>query len=531
MAEESWNAARLIPTSGINGAEEQERRATSALLAVLSAVKEFGRALLSPLGAPAGVVNTYIEVPFALGEKKLYPDGLIRVSRGQRSWTALVEVKTGTNTLASDQLENYLDIAREQGFDAVVTISNEVPAVRGQHPTTVDRRRLRKVALHHLPWVEVLAEAVMQKEFRGVADPDQAWILGELIRYLEHPRSGAMLFEDMGPAWVPVREAVAAGTLRASDKGVQDVASKFDALLRFVGLRLGQRLGADVQPALTRKELADPTLRTQALVTSLTGDGVLTGGIRIPGAAATITVTADLRANQIRCSCDLDAPKQGRPKTRVAWLLRQLENARDALRVEAFVMHARGPGSAELLHVVRANPDVLISDPGRELRAFRLTQITPQGSKRGTGRGSFIDSVVDAVDTFYEDIVQRLRSWSAPAPRLRDEPEPSDASVAPALVSAALSSQDDPEPATSPASSSGADALAADHPRVKDSQGTQVDLTPSPEGTTDNPPGNTSTPPAPTPEPGEPGLAHRDASWSSFAPAPSLVRPLPGRSS
>ena len=41
MAEESWHEARLIPTSGINGAEEQERRATSALLAVLSAVIGF----------------------------------------------------------------------------------------------------------------------------------------------------------------------------------------------------------------------------------------------------------------------------------------------------------------------------------------------------------------------------------------------------------------------------------------------------------------------------------------------------------
>ena len=36
MAEESWHAARLIPTSGISGAEEQERRATSALLAVMA---------------------------------------------------------------------------------------------------------------------------------------------------------------------------------------------------------------------------------------------------------------------------------------------------------------------------------------------------------------------------------------------------------------------------------------------------------------------------------------------------------------
>ena len=140
MAEQSWHEARLIPTSGISGADEQERRATSALLAVLGAVREYGRALLKPLGASAGAIECYIEVPFLLGEKKLYPDGLIRVSRGTKSWTALVEVKTGSNELAVEQLENYLDIAREQGFDAVITISNEIPAIAGQHPTKVDKR-------------------------------------------------------------------------------------------------------------------------------------------------------------------------------------------------------------------------------------------------------------------------------------------------------------------------------------------------------------------------------------------------------
>src|SRR3954465_8527693 len=223
MAEESWHEARLIPTSGINGAEEQERRATSALLAVLSAGKEFGRGFLKPFDAPAGALECYIEVPFALGEKRLYPDGLIRVSRGQKVWTALVEVKTGVNELATEQLENYLDIAREQGFEAVITISNEIPAIAGQHPTKVDKRKLKKVALHHLAWTQVLAEAVMQKEFRGVADPDQAWILGELIRHLEHSRSGALEFEDMGEPWTSVRDAVAAGTLRSTDKGVATV--------------------------------------------------------------------------------------------------------------------------------------------------------------------------------------------------------------------------------------------------------------------------------------------------------------------
>ncbi len=193
-----------------------------------------------------------VEVPFSIGDAKFYPDGLVRVKRGKRTWTALVEVKTGSNTLATDQLETYLDIAREQGFDALVTVSNEIPPVAGQHPTAVDKKKTKKVALHHLSWSKVLTEAVMQKEHRGVADPDQAWILGELIRYLEHPCSGALEFDDMGASWVPVRETVRAGTLRATDMGAAEVASRFDALLRYAGLRLGRQLGTDVIAALTR---------------------------------------------------------------------------------------------------------------------------------------------------------------------------------------------------------------------------------------------------------------------------------------
>ena len=75
----------------------------------------------------------------------------------------------------------------------------------------------RKVGLHHISWSEVLHEAQMQLAHRGVEDRVQAWLLAELIRYLEHPRSGAAGFDDMGAAWVPVREAVAASTLRATD--------------------------------------------------------------------------------------------------------------------------------------------------------------------------------------------------------------------------------------------------------------------------------------------------------------------------
>jgi len=89
VAEETWHEARLIPTSGISGGEEQERRATSAVLAVMTSVREFGRALTKPLGWPGGRLATYIEVPFMLGEARCYPDGLIRLTHGKQSRTAL----------------------------------------------------------------------------------------------------------------------------------------------------------------------------------------------------------------------------------------------------------------------------------------------------------------------------------------------------------------------------------------------------------------------------------------------------------
>ena len=128
----------------------------------------------------------------------------------------------------------------------------------GQHPTKVDKRKLRKVALHHLSWSQVLAEAVMQKEFRGVADPDQAWILGELIRYLEHSRSGALEFDDMGESWtVGARRR----RRRHPARHRQGHRHRRRPLRRAAAVRqprLGRQLGTEVVPVLSRKELAEP---------------------------------------------------------------------------------------------------------------------------------------------------------------------------------------------------------------------------------------------------------------------------------
>ena len=416
----------------------------------MGVVSEFGKALLQPLGAPAGQITTFIEVGFVLGDKKVIPDGLVRVSRGQRSWTALVEVKTGRNDLETQQLENYLDVAREQGYDALITISNQVQAFAGQHPTTVDKRKLKKVSIHHWSWAYLLSTAVMQKEHKGISDPEQAWILGELIRYLEHPRSGALEFDDMGQHWVPIRQAVSTSTLRANDKNLPDVVARWDALLRFAVLRLGKQLGTEVTQVRSRKEIADSSLRSQLLTAAIVEKGELAGTIKIPNTVAPIHIRADLRAGQIACWVDLDAPKDGRATTRVSWLLRQLKNAPAGLRIEAFAAGARGAGETELLSTVREDPTSIIADPKKDLRTFRIECSSPMGIKRGRGTNTFIDSVLDLIDAFYGDVVQHLKAWSAAPPRMRENPEPAE-DVAPSLVSTSLSSQDGPEePPTEP---------------------------------------------------------------------------------
>ena len=263
VTDETWQPARLFPITGIGGADEQERRGCSAFLAVVQSVREFGRALTMRCGAPAGTIETFIEVPFTLNDAKFRPDGLIRVTRGQKSWTALVEVKTGKNDLNADQIVHYLDIAREQGFDAVITISHEVATTPGVHPVVVDKRKLKKVDLFHLSWSRIHTEALIEQTNQTVSDPDQAWILSEFVRYVENSKSGAWDFDDMGPEWVEVRNAAAQQTLRAGDKVTLDVVARFDQLLAFSGMELSRQLGVNVQQRLTRKERSDHPARIQ----------------------------------------------------------------------------------------------------------------------------------------------------------------------------------------------------------------------------------------------------------------------------
>ena len=146
--DEKWQPARLFPITGIGGQPEQERRGCSAFLAVLQSVREFGRALTMRCGAPAGTIETFIEVPFTLGEIKFRPDGLIRVSRGQKSWTALVEVPAERVT---EEIRKKLP--EDDGVEVIVTPltrADTEQSQRGSNPCS----HLERVG-SYVQWMQV----------------------------------------------------------------------------------------------------------------------------------------------------------------------------------------------------------------------------------------------------------------------------------------------------------------------------------------------------------------------------------------
>lgn len=437
--------ARLIPVAGIRGQEEQEIRAASSLLAVMGAVDEFGRGLLREVGAPAGRITTFTEVPLEDSDgKRLRPDGVIAVERGKTSWRCLVEVKTGNAPLQAEQVSNYLDLAREHCFDAVLTISNQISAGPKDVPVTVDRRKLRSVDLRHISWWRILTEAVMQHQHRGIKDPDQAWILGELIAYLEHDKSGAIGFEDMGQSWVRVRDSARDGTIRATDAGVKDVVDRWEQFIEYLCLGLSQDLG--VQVASAQSKAKDGDRWTQSLLATLDAEGKLGGSFRVPDAVGPIEVEADLRSRQTRTSVKVNAPKEGRPLTRVNWILRQLGKAPKDLRIE--VQFARTKETTALLLAdAMEEPKALLSpsDPKRDPRAFTLSLARPLGTKRGKGERSFVLETRRQVVNFYGGLVENLTDWQPKAPKLSSAESPDESEDPRRTISPVPTESDQPE--------------------------------------------------------------------------------------
>jgi hypothetical protein len=423
----SGEPARLIPTLADTN---KEQRTTSIFLAAMMAVPKFGKTVLDTINVRTGKttkIEAYTEVTFPRQKTKsdFRPDGLLVVRTGKSEWRALFEAKSGNARLSRDQLQSYLDIAKEFNIDALITISNQLAVLPGHHPLLAQVRLPRNVNLFHWSWTYLLTEATLLVTADDFDDPEQRYIVSEVARYLKHPNSGVTRFDRMNSEWKELVSAVQNRVpLNQNSLIVQNSIASWHQEQRDVCLLMSRRVGQSVDLKVSRKHAANMDERFLSDCKRLVSDHALIFAIDVPNSASTITVTADVARRNIACSMTLNAPEDKKStRARVNWLIRQLK---DAPTKNIFVRGHWGGRTVPTqisLSDLMADPEGLNGpSTNKSVRAFEILMTKDLGADFGRTT-KFITQLEDFVPQFYHDIGQNLRPWKPAPPKIRDSDE------------------------------------------------------------------------------------------------------------
>ncbi|SDW17186.1 hypothetical protein [Litoreibacter albidus] len=422
--------ARLFP---VLATTSKEGRTTSIVLSCLSRVQEFGNAMLTSVGVRIGKrsqIECYTEIVFK-AEKIIpndRPDGLIVVKNGAREWRALIEAKVGNATLGAEQIEKYREIAKEQGCDAVITISNEFTSAPKNHPIADVRKSRSKIPVYHWSWMFVLTNVGLLLANEEIEDTDQALLLNELRRFLSDDSAGVKGFERMPPEWSNINKLVSTGgKILVKSEDATRVIEAWHQETKDLSLILTRMTETYVHERLSRKHIADPVQRQKDELALLREDNQLQSTLDIPDAAAPLEIIADISRRTIDVGMFLKAPEDKKSsKARLNWLLRQIPS--DAL--EGLTIRCNWPGRSEATQFsyadLLASPE-LIEDgkTGLQVLSFNIFLSKRLGA-RFTQQTNFIVDLEDIVPRFYREIGQNLVAWRKSAPKIkadRDERE------------------------------------------------------------------------------------------------------------
>ena len=418
----SAQRARLIPF----GAESRkEERIVSILLATLSVVRPFAKQLLRQFSVTMTKTArlecfTEVEFPNSSGNGTDRPDGILRLVTRSSQWTALVEAKISGSEISEEQVHRYGDLARRYGIDAVITLSNQLVSLPTHLPYAVPKKLGRYVQFFHVSWMSLLTHAALiLRDKEGVKpDVEQAYILEEMVRYCEHPKSGVKPFESMNPEWrslvLGIRNQLP--FTKTSVEITKTIASWYQEE-RDICLILSRAIGERVDLRISRKHRADPTLRFRDDCSFLAESQELRSVFIIPHSADDLAVTVNLDRRTISSSMSLNAPlNKKRASARINWLIRQLRKVEGPdVFVRTFWPGRVSPTQASLADVKNDLNCLDCGKPGLSPTGFEVLLIKDCAG-RFSGTRTFVQDLEAVIPDYCDRVGQQLRRWIPPAP-------------------------------------------------------------------------------------------------------------------
>lgn len=411
----SYSEARLIPLLKTG----DEMALTSIIMSSLKLVKEFKDQVFKEAKIKrSGKTHFYTEVCFKDIDKESRIDGLILVEiAGVIKDAAFVEVKNGKNLLNHEQIMKYYRLAQSlQNVPKIITISNEYVADVSNSPVTI-KNKSKKIELYHFSWtyLKTIAQLLLFDNDENIRDEDQIEIMKEVLHYLDNEKSGVNGFHRMSKGWKEVTEKIK-NQQSLSDKNLlRDAISSWYQEEADMALLLSRKLGTLVK---TNKEKTSSRIEKDSK--RLIKTHTLTSKLSVKGAVSDIKITADFDRRTLNMSVYVKAPLDRGVIARLTWIKNQLRHLNDTLISSNLFVDADIKYTNKSIKYSHSDIEKFYEHEqikNTEIIGFSVDLIRSAKFSQVSG---FVIDLEEMLAEFYKSVVQSLKSWEKPAPKIQD---------------------------------------------------------------------------------------------------------------
>lgn len=424
--------ARLIPAMK----KIDELFLASVFLSSLTLVKEFRTIFSKEIGlSRAGSIRAYTEVSFPklkifnennMKKGPLRIDGmLLQIANGVIKDAALFEMKMGSNELEERQIVAYQNIAREMGIKRLITISNQFVPSPKCCPLNISK--VKDVDLYHFSWrnILVMGSILLTDNDLNICDSDQVNIMKEVMAFFRHPYAGISTFDSIGKGWIETVDAIRAQSLNKDNSCMVEAIHDWLEEEQDLALKLSDSLGLMVD--CNKRQYSTLQERIEAEKKFLFQNKYLESQFKIRNAVSPMIVQADFATRIIRCIIEVSVPQDRKTAAaRLNWLKKQLEGCKQKkvsekefaklgskIWLDPIVKGHRATLKESFLQFDK----LLESTKDYEIRAVRISLKEDLGGKFSQSR-KFIEEYEKTVFGFYNCIVQNVKNWEEPAPKM-----------------------------------------------------------------------------------------------------------------
>ena len=409
--------SRLIPLLKTG----DEQALTSIFLSSLRLVKEFRNKIFSDVKLKrSGKIYYFTEVCFKDIDSHSYFDGLILVvSGGKIIDSAIVEVKNDKNKIDEVQILKYYNIAKAIGISKIITISNQFVA-DPSHSVVNIKNQSKKINLFHLSWtyIQTVGQLLLFDNDDNISDEDQVEIMSEVLHYMSDARSGVNGFHQMSDGWSKVSDKIRNSiTLSKNDDAdIEEAVVSWHQEEIDMKLMLTRNLGIVVKSVNE-----DPKKKLINNIKKLKTKNHLSTSLKIKGAVSDIDIKAEFERRMIQMSVEITPPLDKGTISKLTFIKKQLEKIDSSLlndlSVHASIKYSSKPITEKFADFDRFYDYDDIKK--KDITQFTLT-VNNGIAASFKSKKKFVPLIEAMLRDFYKDIVQNVKTWQAPPPKLKE---------------------------------------------------------------------------------------------------------------